>query len=1031
MQESRKTGSLLLVLFSFSLLQMGAFLSLAFAGGPVAVAPGGRPVRWSPARIGFVIDNGPLGSTSRDAAATQVRAAFQAWEDVETSSITFEDRGFLPVDVNLNNYDQYLEVKRPEGNVIVFDSDGSITDDFFGEESDDVLGFATAVRAGSTSDRFDFGFAVLNGRNSTSANFRSVLIHELGHMIGLDHTQAGHAQALNGRADDNGNVPIMYPFSISFAAQQPRPDDRAWLSWLYPAPGFEAATGTISGQILHPRGDPLPGANVVAVRLTSAGTEDPREFVSVVSDFLVKQDGSFEIPGLTPGEYVVFIEPLFSEFTGGSGVGPFDFRFENFFKDYFNAESESDRDDPAEKIVLNVGAGQTIEGINLIANEIFNRLDLLTDDGEMLFRFPEGFTFPFFGKTYTEVYVNSDGNLTFERGDGVPGMPRDPARFLSGPPRIAPLFTDLDPSVSGEVTTVSAPGEFTVIWDGVPEFSDSGSASPNRFSVTLFSTGNIRFKYEATSVTPDPDDRFEGGLQVIVGITPGGGADAGTADLSSLGSSVPLDDQPIYQVFSGTSFDLGGRQINFVTNGALQSQLLFPFYAGDAAFFSGYAFTNLASQDALLEIQAHGPDGALLSFLDNPHAETVASNTQTARLGSEFFNIPAATPQSGWVRVLTNTPGLASFFQYGNGMNGPISMLDGSVAVTEQSKILYFTRIYDGEAVFPTFAGAQDAVTRISLVNPNDSSVTVRFTFFDPTGFPIGPGSERQLPPNGFILERVSSLIGVPGQYDDGYLKAEVIQGEGAIGFELIELEDSLMGLNASYGNPGDVAFSAQLAGGSDTGIPVFTNLKLVNTSDSPRILTITAFGADGNLLSPPLQNVALMPNQTFQFDAGEAFAGSPIAGFVGSLLVEADGPGVIGDVVFGDPETARYAAALPLQTALFTEAVFSQVANGQLTPDPSMDCFTGIAFFNPNDVQAQVSLRVFNHRGQQIGSTRTLTLGPRNRLADLVENLVAGTSDLIQGFISLESTQPLVAQQLFGNGTLSFLSAVPPQIVR
>jgi len=1007
--------------------------SLALAGGPVSLTQNGQPVRWIPARVGFVIDNGPLGNTSRDEAANVVRAAFRVWEDVDTSTIAFDDLGFLGVDVDVTNYETYIDSKRLEGNVIVFDSDGSITDDVFGEGSDDILGFASAVRANAFTDRYDFAFAVLSGPNSNDTAFQGTMIHEFGHLIGLDHTQAGHEKAMNGITADNTNIPIMYPFRFPFAPNVLRPDDIAWISWLYPTPDFAQRTGTIRGQVFYPPGTPLPGANVVAVQVTTAlngsVTESPREFVSVVSDFLVKGDGSFEIPGLAAGDYVVFIEPLFAEFIQGSSVGPFDDRFENFLKDYYNATAESDQDDPDEAVVFAVTTGNAVTGINLVANQIFNRLDLLSDDGEMLYKFPAGFTFPFFGKTYTEVFVNSDGNLTFERGDGIPGEPRDPERFLNGPPRIAPLFTDLDPSPStpGEVTATSGAGEITFTWDGVPEFTETGTPQPNRFSVTLFSNGNIRFRYAQLNITPDPDNRFTGGLQAVVGITPGGGAAGQTVDLSA-SPSIQVAGQPIYQVFEGTSLDLANTEINFVT--AL-AQFLFPLYAGDALTFSGYAFTNYSSQDANLRLEARGADGAALNFTDNPHSETVKPQAQVARLGSEYFGIPGSTVQGGWILVSSNVPDIASFFQIGDGLSGPITKMDGSIAVTSQSKTLFFSRIYDGPAVFPTLTGGKNAATHISLANPNSAPITVRFTFYAPTGQPVGPGSERTIAPNGFLFDRVSTLAGVQSPLDDGYLKADVIQGDGAIGFELIQLDQALMGLNASYGNSGQQAFSAQLATGTDTGIGVFTNLKLVNTSTENRVLTVAAFGADGAVLSTPLANVVLGPNQTLQRDAGEMFGGSQAAPLIGSMVIQADGPGIIGDVVFGDPQAATYAAALPLQTVLFTKAVFSQVANGGGSADPSKNTFTGIALFNPNDQSAAVAVKVFDRAGAQVGDTRNLTLGPRNRLSELVENLVPGTADLVQGYISVESTRPLVAQQLFGNDSLSFMSAVPPQVVQ
>jgi hypothetical protein len=1004
------------------------------AGGPNYLTGSHTPIRWPAGPVPYVMDNGALSAAiTRDQGAVQVRAALKVWEDVPTSTISFDERGFLSVDIDASNFQQYLGPRRSEGNIIVFDADGSITDELFGERSDDVLGFAQTF-PNATRTEFSHAYAVLNGLNAGGESFLPTIIHELGHLIGLDHTQAGMDKAFNGDWRDNDRVPIMFPYMLFRGPRLLLPDDVAWVSWLYPAPGFRESTGTITGQIFFPDGTPLPGANVVAVRVSrelggGISEQVPFEAVSVVSDFLEKGDGSYEIPGLIPGEYAVFIEPLHHEFIAGSGVGPYEYRFTNFFKEYFGESEESERGDIARATVLPVGQGATVAGIDLFASEISNRLDLLTDDSEMLFRFPDGFRFPFFGKTYTEVYVNSDGNLTFETGDGIPGAARDAERFLNGPPRIAPLFTDLDPGEFGEVTSSTAPGEVTFTWDGVPEFAESGLRPGNRFSVTLFANGDIRFKYDLVSITPDPDEEFPTGLQAITGVTPGGGAAGDSSDLSVLGPTIALGSAPVFEVFPGSTFDLGGKEIFFVTS---VTRLMFPFYAGDGANFSGYALTNFSTGAALLEIQGLGRDGNLLPFVGNPHGVTVEPQQQVAKLGSEFFSIDMSTLQDGWIRMSANTGEVASFFQFGNGLTGSLTKMDGSIALQAQSKLLFFSRIFDGPATFPAVNGPRDATTTISIANPNDSSIRVRFNFYGPSGQPVASQVERTIPANGMLRERVSTLMSTQAPLNDGYLKAEVVQGTGAIGFELIELQDTLLGLNASYGNPGGVLYSAQLAAGTAAGIAVFTNIKIVNTSSQSRVVTITPYGANGMVLSTPLANIALQPNQTFQGDASELF-GFSIVGpeTVGSLVVEANGAGVIGDVIFGDPFVGEYAAALPLQSVPFRKAIFSQVANGTIDPtDPSMDTFTGVAFFNPGSQSARITLKVFDREGAQVGTTRTINLAARNRISDLVENLVAGTATLIQGYISVESTVPIVAQQLFANGTLKFMSAVPPQII-
>ncbi|HEY2017981.1 MAG TPA: hypothetical protein VGH38_30965, partial [Bryobacteraceae bacterium] len=60
---------------------------------------------------------------------------------------------------------------------------------------------------------------------------------------------------------------------------------------------------------------------------------------------------------------------------------------------------------------------------------------------------PLPFAFPFFGAVYNQVFINSDGNLTFIAGDNA-STERSLGRMTAGPPRISPLFDDLDPALT-------------------------------------------------------------------------------------------------------------------------------------------------------------------------------------------------------------------------------------------------------------------------------------------------------------------------------------------------------------------------------------------------------------------------------------------------------------------------------------------------------------------------------------------------------------------------------------------------------
>ncbi|MFQ5741374.1 MAG: hypothetical protein ACE5JX_20445 [Acidobacteriota bacterium] len=1024
------------------------------AGGPLVSGPGDA-FRWPPGQpVNFIIDKGPLRSggspLSSEEGARVVRDAIGVWGSlpgsqstpVPTSSLTFEDRGFLDEDVDDSNFERFMS-DFGGGNPIIFDADHTIINLVFGEEAGaNILGFAGAFD--TDGDGFlDFGRAVLNGTKASlgvNTQFRTTVIHELGHMLGLGHTQAGREffdQCNVFQPTPCGLIPIMYPVISGGPTHVVHPlrDDQAWISWIYPTEDFSRITGAIRGTVRRSTGAPFQGAHVVAVPVTVSGdeiTELDEGMVSGVSDFLVRFDGSFELPGLEPVSYVVFIEPLNSGFTGGSGVGPFDTRFTDFPKDYYNGINESGQEsDPTEKVVIAVTAGQTVEGIDLVSDDR-NDEDLATigddDSRSVLF----GFSFPFFGKVYDGAFVNSDGNLTFESPD-LFSSSRSEARFQGGPPRIAPLFTDLNPEVTGEITLEQLEGSVRLSWTDVPEF---GSTAGNNFWMELFGNGNILFHYENISVSADLD-----GIQAIVGITPGhlmAGGDS--SDFSSQPQPIAILAAPLFQVFTGTSFDLTGDLLFEATES--QFFLFFPFNRGNREEFTGFAVVNDADLEALLRVEGLAPGGERQDYPDNPHLEALESHRKIARLGSEFFATDPATERDGWVRIGSNLSQLASFFQFGSGPGGTVSSLDGSVAFTDQSKKLYFTRIADGPDGYSRLVDSQPdfqpvppvpvaARTFLSLANPNSEVIHLTFTRFNPLGGTEGDPVKRDLNPLGCLRESFTSLFGEVGTVFDGYVRVDV-EGPGAVGFEWLQLEDTVLGINASFGNDSSVSYSAQLAHGELGGVAIFTSLKLINISADPRDVTLVALREDGTELNrtSPLR---LNPGQSLQRTVGDLFQlGAPAgASTAGSIVVEATGPGIIGDVVFGDPDRGRYAAALPLQTRLFTRAIFPQVANSD-NPNPALATFTGLALYNPSpDQTAQVTIRVLKEEGILKGQTQApIQLGPRQRLSDVLSVLVPESAGQVRGYVEVLSTEPLVAQQLFGDLTLDFLSAVPPTVV-
>jgi hypothetical protein len=103
----------------------------ARGAGPIFVNGSGVPLRWAASPVPYSPDKGRLGKLDNGAATAFVASTFGLWEAVPSSSIAFANAGTLPVDVKANNYDSFLD--RCDGlSPIVFDDDGSITDDLLG-----------------------------------------------------------------------------------------------------------------------------------------------------------------------------------------------------------------------------------------------------------------------------------------------------------------------------------------------------------------------------------------------------------------------------------------------------------------------------------------------------------------------------------------------------------------------------------------------------------------------------------------------------------------------------------------------------------------------------------------------------------------------------------------------------------------------------------------------------------------------------------------------------------------------------------
>ena len=193
---------------------------------------------------------------------------------------------------------------------------------------DRVLGSTSFLLDASTGEILEadvfintrFSWSVAPAGEPGRVDLESVVLHEIGHLLGLGHSALGETEMMPGGRRVLASGAVMFPIAMSagsIADRQLQADDLAGISDLYRASGFAQATSSISGHITK-NGIPVFGGHVTAVNLATG---------QLIAGFSLNTDGEYVIAGLPPGSYVLRVEPLDDADTDSFFAGPVDADF--------------------------------------------------------------------------------------------------------------------------------------------------------------------------------------------------------------------------------------------------------------------------------------------------------------------------------------------------------------------------------------------------------------------------------------------------------------------------------------------------------------------------------------------------------------------------------------------------------------------------------------------------------------------------------------------------------------------------------
>ena len=250
-------------------------------------------LQWSSLPVRYLVTNRDVNGVTASQLQAATQRAFDEWGESEYVSLSSQFAGSTNaqpgIDDRLNviGFAPHPELDRTLG-ATSFEFD-SVTGQFIGADIFLNSIFEWSVAASGETARFDV---------------ESIMVHEIGHLLGLGHSALGETEPRSGGGRTVlGKRAVMFPIAFgrgSIADRTVEADDIAGIVDIYGNSQASRDLGAISGRVT------LNGSGVFGAHITAFNAATGE----LVSGFSLNDAGDFVIASLKPGVYVVRAEPL-------------------------------------------------------------------------------------------------------------------------------------------------------------------------------------------------------------------------------------------------------------------------------------------------------------------------------------------------------------------------------------------------------------------------------------------------------------------------------------------------------------------------------------------------------------------------------------------------------------------------------------------------------------------------------------------------------------------------------------------------